>query len=132
MFQLETPILELMLRGAFLFVLFMTLFRLLPRPEGLPFTADAKRLAYLYARARNRYKDVPQLGKDVGAKVRRLIDEHVISLGIDPKIPPIQLTDAEFDERDECNYVQEKAIDAQYCEPECVDEYFARKEAQGD
>jgi type I restriction enzyme R subunit len=37
------------------------------------------------------------LGKDVGAKVRKLIDDHVISLGIDPKIPPIQLTDAEFD-----------------------------------
>ena len=69
----------------------------LPRPEGLPYAADAKRLAYLYARARNRYKDTPALGKDVGAKVRKLIDDHVISLGIDPKIPPIQLSDAEFD-----------------------------------
>ena len=69
----------------------------LPRPEALPYTVDAKRLAYIYARARNRYKDTPVLGKDVGAKVRRLIDEHVISLGVDPKIPPIQLTDAEFD-----------------------------------
>ena len=69
----------------------------LPRPEGLPYAADAKRLAYIYARARNRYKDTPVLGKDVGAKVRKLIDDHVVSLGIDPKIPPIQLTDAEFD-----------------------------------
>jgi type I restriction enzyme R subunit len=69
----------------------------LPRPEGLPYSGDAKRLAYIYARARNRYKDTPVLGKDVGAKVRRLIDDHVISLGIDPKIPPIQLLDAEFD-----------------------------------
>lgn len=69
----------------------------LPRPEGLPYSGDAKRLAYIYARARNRYKDTPVLGKDVGAKVRKLIDDHVISLGIDPKIPPIQLTDAEFD-----------------------------------
>ena len=69
----------------------------LPRPEGLPYSSDAKRLAYIYARARNRYKDTPVLGKDVGAKVRKLIDEHVISLGIDPKIPPIQLTDATFD-----------------------------------
>lgn len=69
----------------------------LPRPEGLPYSGDAKRLAYLYARARNRYKDTPVLGKDVGAKVRKLIDDHVISLGIDPRIPPIQLTDAEFD-----------------------------------
>lgn len=69
----------------------------LPRPEGLPYSGDAKRLAYIYARARNRYKDTPVLGKDVGAKVRKLIDDHVISMGVDPKIPPIQLTDAEFD-----------------------------------
>lgn len=69
----------------------------LPRPEGLPYSGDAKRLAYIYARARNRYKDTPVLGKGVGAKVRKLIDDHVISLGIDPKIPPIQLTDVEFD-----------------------------------
>lgn len=70
----------------------------LPRPEGLPFTADAKQLAYIYARARNRYKDTPVLGKDVGAKVRKLIDDHVISLGVDPKVPPIQLTDVQFDQ----------------------------------
>jgi type I restriction enzyme R subunit len=69
----------------------------LPRPEGLPFSGDAKRLAFIHTRARNRYKDMPVLGKDVGAKVRKLIDDHVISLGVDPKIPPISLTDADFD-----------------------------------
>lgn len=74
-----------------------TLDLVLPRPEGLPFTRDAKKLSYIYARARNRYKDTPVLGKDVGAKVRKLIDDHVISLGIDPKIPPISLTDADFE-----------------------------------
>lgn len=71
----------------------------LPRPEGLPFTRDAKKLAYIYARARNRYKDTPVLGKDVGSKVRKLIDDHVISLGIDPKIPPIELTNADFEKQ---------------------------------
>ncbi|HMN44237.1 MAG TPA: type I restriction endonuclease subunit R [Povalibacter sp.] len=76
----------------------------LPRPEGLPFTRDAKTLAYIHARARTRYKDMPQIGKDVGAKVRKLIDDHVISLGIDPKIPPISLTDANF-----AAHVQEQA-----------------------
>nr|WP_279183798.1 HsdR family type I site-specific deoxyribonuclease [Acetobacter syzygii] len=70
---------------------------ILPRPEGLPFVRDAKRLAYIQARARNRYRDIPEIGSDVGAKVRRLIDDHVISLGINPKVPPVQLTDAEFD-----------------------------------
>ena len=74
-----------------------TLDAILPRPEGLPYSRDARTLAYIHARARNRYKDLPQLGRDVGEKVRRLIDEHVVSLGIDPKIPPIQLTDADFD-----------------------------------
>ncbi len=69
----------------------------LPRPEGLPFTGDAKRLAFIYARARNRYRDTPVLGKDIGAKVRKLIDDHVVSMGVDPKIPPISLTDADFD-----------------------------------
>ncbi len=68
----------------------------LPRPEGLPFVRDAKKLAFIYAHARNRYKDTPELGKDVGAKVRRLIDEHLISLGVAPKIPPISLTNADF------------------------------------
>jgi len=71
----------------------------LPRPEGLPFVKDAKRLAYIHARARNRYRDVMVIGSDVGAKVRKLIDDHVISLGIDPKIPPVQLTDAEFEKQ---------------------------------
>ena len=39
------------------------------------------------------------LGKDVGRKVQALIDEHVISLGIDPRIPPIAITDAKFAEQ---------------------------------
>lgn len=70
----------------------------LPRPEGLEFVDDAKRLAHIHALARARYKDTPEIGKDVGGKVRQLIDEYVISLGIDPKIPPVQLTDAEFEQ----------------------------------
>jgi type I restriction enzyme, R subunit len=71
----------------------------LPRPEALPFAKDAKTLGFIYARARNRYREgMPMLGKSVGGKVRELIDEHVISLGIDPKIPPISITDAQFAE----------------------------------
>lgn len=69
----------------------------LPRPEGLEFVNDAKRLAYIHALARNRYKDTKELGRDIGNKVRKLIDDYVISLGINPRIPPVQLTDAEFD-----------------------------------
>jgi type I restriction enzyme, R subunit len=39
---------------------------------------------------------MPILGKSVGAKVRKLIDDHIVSLGVDPTIPPISITDAQF------------------------------------
>jgi len=75
----------------------VTLDLVLPRPEALPFVNDAAALGEIYTRARNRYRQgLPPLGKAVGRKVQRLIDEHVISLGIDPKIPPIAITDAAF------------------------------------
>jgi type I restriction enzyme R subunit len=64
----------------------------------LEFVNDAKQLAHIHALARNRYKDSPELGKDVGNKVRKLIDDYMISLGINPKIPPVQLTDTDFDQ----------------------------------
>ena len=75
-----------------------TLDLVLPRPEGLPFVRDAAILGEIYTRARNLYRtdDLPQLSKSIGRKVQHLIDEHVISLGIDPKIPPIAITDAKF------------------------------------
>jgi type I restriction enzyme, R subunit len=74
-----------------------TLDLVLPRPEALPYVKDAKRLGFIYDRARRRYRDgAPEIGKSVGAKVRKLIDEHIVSLGVDPKIPPISITDAQF------------------------------------
>ena len=74
-----------------------TLDLVLPRPAGLPFVNDAKMLAHIQARARNRYRSEERLiGKEVGEKVRQLIDDHIVSLGIDPKIPPIEITSADF------------------------------------
>lgn len=76
-----------------------TLDLVLPRPEALSYVGDAKMLSFIQARARNRYRSGERLiGKEVGEKVRKLIDDHIISLGIDPKIPPISLTDNDFDE----------------------------------
>jgi len=74
-----------------------TLDRVLPRPEGLEFVNDAKTLAHIQAKARNRYyADQILIGKEIGEKVRKLIDDHILSEGIDPKIPPVVLTSADF------------------------------------
>lgn len=76
-----------------------TLDLVLPRPEALSYVPDARKLGTISLRARNRYRDnaLRPVGKDVGNKVARLIDDHVISLGIDPKIPPMSILDSDFD-----------------------------------
>jgi type I restriction enzyme R subunit len=69
----------------------------LPRPEALPFVRDAALFGEIYTRARNLYREgFPQLDKTLGRKVQALIDEHVLSLGIDPRVPPVAITDARF------------------------------------
>lgn len=90
------------LRARFQYLLkqfLVTLDLVIPRPEALPYLKDAKALGHIQLLARNRYRDGGRpIGRDVGEKVRRLIDDHIVSLGIDPKIPPISILDASFDE----------------------------------
>jgi len=56
----------------------------------------AKRFGYLMMRIRNRYKDETLDLKWAGAKVRKLIDRHLESLGINSKIPPVSLLSDKF------------------------------------
>jgi type I restriction enzyme R subunit len=76
-----------------------TLDTVLPRPEALPFVADAKRLGIIQKVARRRYRDDGMGDFDAslyGEKVRALIDEHVTALDIATKIPPVSVTDPDF------------------------------------
>jgi type I restriction enzyme, R subunit len=76
-----------------------TLDTILPRPEALPFVADAKRFGLIQRVARRRYRDDGMGDFDAslyGEKVRALIDEHVTALDIATKIPPVSVTDPEF------------------------------------
>ena len=76
-----------------------TLDTVMPRPEAKPFLKEAKNYSALFARARRLYRGSERpIGKEVGEKVRQLIDDHVVSLGIDPTIPPTNLLDAKFDD----------------------------------
>jgi type I restriction enzyme R subunit len=70
----------------------------MPRPEGLPYTRDAKILGFINQAAANMYRDSQLNIAGVGHKVRRLIDDHVQANGIDPKVPPISIMDADFEQ----------------------------------
>ena len=68
----------------------------LPHAAASPYRVPVKRFGYLLARVRARYKDESLDISGAGEKVRKLIDEHLVSLGIDPKIPPVKLLSPEF------------------------------------
>jgi type I restriction enzyme, R subunit len=69
----------------------------LPHSAGAPYIVPAKRLGYLQAQIRERYKDETISVTAIGEKVRDLINVHLVSLGINPKVPPVELLSAAFE-----------------------------------
>jgi len=69
---------------------------ILPHEAGHVYRGPARRFGYLLRMVKERYKDESIDISDAGAKVRALINEHLIDLGINPKIPPIELLSPDF------------------------------------
>jgi type I restriction enzyme R subunit len=77
----------------------MSLDIILPHTSAQAFRVPAKRFGYILQVAKERYKDESlQLG-DAGEKVKALINEHLVSLGINPKVPPVELLAEDFLQR---------------------------------
>jgi type I restriction enzyme R subunit len=68
----------------------------MPDPRAVQYELPAKRLAWLKAQARERFKDATLDLGSAGEKVRRLVNEHLVGLGIDLKVPPVELLQANF------------------------------------
>ena len=73
-----------------------TLSMVLPRPEGLPYTRDARQLGLIRNRAAIRSRDASLNISDASEKVQQLIDEYIEAQGIDPRVPPTPITAREF------------------------------------
>ena len=69
---------------------------ILPNAAANPYKIPAKRFGYLLAKVKDRYKDDTLSISGAGEKVRTLINEHLISLGINPKIKPVELMSPRF------------------------------------
>lgn len=88
---------------------------ILPNSQAHRFRIPCKRFGYLLAQAKQRYKDDSLNISGAGEKVKRLINEHLISLGIDPKIPPIELLSPDFiDEVDKHTNPKAKASEMEH------------------
>jgi type I restriction enzyme R subunit len=74
-----------------------TLDVVMPRPEALPYQRDGKFFGMVQIKARRRYRDTDEFDVSLyGEKVRQLIDEHVLALGVEQKIPPVSITAPDF------------------------------------
>ncbi len=71
----------------------------LPGPDAQAFRGPAKRFGYLMRMAKERFKDDTLDLSGVGGKVSTLINKHLVELGIDPTIPPVELFDPSFLDR---------------------------------
>lgn len=81
---------------------FLYLDRVLPREEALRYEDDARTFGAAQYRVRSCFRDTRSGSLDpftYGAKVRRLIDEHLRAIGIAQRIPPVEITAADFQAR---------------------------------
>ena len=69
---------------------------ILPHEAAQSYRVPAKRFGYILSVTKERYKDESLDLGDAGDKVKRLINEHLISLGINPKVPPVELLSEDF------------------------------------
>jgi len=69
---------------------------ILPNKAAHAYRVPAKRFGYILRVTKERYKDESLNLGDAGQKVRDLINEHLISLGINPKVPPVELLSDDF------------------------------------
>ncbi len=72
---------------------------ILPHTSAQPYRVPAKRFSYILQVTKERYKDTSLDFGSAGEKVKALINEHLISLGINPKIEPVELLAEDFLEK---------------------------------
>jgi type I restriction enzyme R subunit len=71
----------------------------LPHTSADPYKIPIKRFGLIYASVKERYKDGTLQISGVGNKVKKLVNEHLISLGINPMVPPVELFSDNFQKR---------------------------------
>jgi len=72
---------------------------ILPHSSAQPYRVPAKRFGYILQVCKERYKDSSLDLGNAGEKVKALINEHLVSLGINPKIAPVELLAEDFLEK---------------------------------
>ncbi|MDY0028048.1 MAG: hypothetical protein RBR58_03475, partial [Candidatus Humimicrobiaceae bacterium] len=96
----------------------------LPDPEALKYVKDLKILNFIKESARNRYRDDKLSIRDASAKIREIVEEYLISKGVNPKIPPTPLLDDEFVSKIREKSNKAKAEELEHALVEHIEKHF--------
>jgi type I restriction enzyme R subunit len=70
--------------------------KVLPDPEALKYVTDLKIINFIKQSARNRYRDDKLSITDASRKIREIVEQYLISKGVNPKIAPFPLLSDKF------------------------------------
>lgn len=98
--------------------------KVLPDPEALKYTTDLKIINFIKESARHRYRDDKLSIKDVSKKIREIVEEYLISKGVDPKIPPLPLLSDEFISKVKPKTSKARAEELEYAIREHIEQHF--------
>ena len=70
--------------------------KVLPDPEALKYVTDLKVINFIKQSARNRYRDDKLSITDASRKIREIVEQYLISNGVNPKIDPLPLLSDKF------------------------------------
>ena len=70
--------------------------KVLPDPEALKYATDLKIINFIKQSARNRYRDDKLSITDASRKIREIVEQYLISKGVNPKIDPFPLLSDKF------------------------------------
>jgi len=96
----------------------------LPDPRALKYVSDLKILGYIKESARNRYRDDKLSLRDASKKIREIVEEHLLSQGIDPKVAPTPLFDDAFLEKLKAKPLKAKAQELEYAILEHIEKHY--------
>ena len=68
----------------------------LPDPEALKYLSELKALNFIRETAKNTYRDDKLSIKDATDKIREIVEEYLVSKGVNPKIKPTPIFEDEF------------------------------------
>lgn len=71
---------------------------LLPKPVARPYIPALKAFGHIHNRAQSRFRDDTINILGAGRKVKKLIDDYLISMGINTKIKPVDITADNFEQ----------------------------------